>query len=320
MNNYNVVSVSGGKDSTATLLLAIDRGAENLQAVFADTGHEHQAVYDYLEYLEQATGVKIRRVRADFAARIAGRREYIKQYWPIEGIDSAVIDRALEIMQPSGNPFLDLCLWKGRFPSSQSRFCTEHLKRDPIIEQVFVPLLDDPQTSDVFSWQGVRADESPKRALLPESDEVGNGLFNYRPILTWTAAEVFAFHTKHGIRWNPLYEQGMSRVGCMSCVNCRKEELQEIAKRFPAEIERVAEWERLVSQASHRGSSTLFTTSKDPTTGNDVVNYETHGIVRTVEWSKTTRGGRQFDLLALMGGDTGCSSAYGLCDIPRDAA
>lgn len=321
MKNHNIVSVSGGKDSTALLLLAIEHGVENLQAVFADTGHEHPEVYAYLDYLESALSISIQRVKADFTDRIAGRRKYIAEHWPKEGISAEVLARALEILQPTGNPFLDLCLWKGRFPSSQARFCTEELKRDPIIKQVFYPLLNDPETADVISWQGVRADESPDRAKLPEQDEVGNGLFNYRPILSWTAAEVFDFHRKHHIKWNPLYEQGMSRVGCMPCVMCRKDELQAIATRFPAEIERVAEWERLVSLASHRGSSTLFTTSNDPMVGKDEdVSYETHGIIRMVEWSKTTRGGRQFDLIASMGGDTGCSSAYGLCDIPGKEA
>ena len=48
---HNIVSVSGSKDSTALLLLAIERGAENLQAVFADTGHEHAQTYEYVQYL-----------------------------------------------------------------------------------------------------------------------------------------------------------------------------------------------------------------------------------------------------------------------------
>jgi len=42
MTSHNIVSVSGGKDSTATLLVAIALEAENLQAVFADTGNEQE--------------------------------------------------------------------------------------------------------------------------------------------------------------------------------------------------------------------------------------------------------------------------------------
>jgi 3'-phosphoadenosine 5'-phosphosulfate sulfotransferase (PAPS reductase)/FAD synthetase len=73
---HNIVSVSGGKDSTALLLLAIERNTPNLQAVFADTGHEHAQTYEYVQYLnDQVFPIKI--VRADFSKQIAGKREYV---------------------------------------------------------------------------------------------------------------------------------------------------------------------------------------------------------------------------------------------------
>ncbi len=43
----NIVSMSGGKDSTAMALLAIERDTEDLEFVFADTGHEHEMTYEY---------------------------------------------------------------------------------------------------------------------------------------------------------------------------------------------------------------------------------------------------------------------------------
>jgi len=322
MKNHNIISVSGGKDSTATLLLAMERGAENLQAVFADTGHEHPQTYDYLEYLEKQTGTTIRRVRADFSERMAKKREYIAAHWEADGVPPDLVAKAIQLLFPTGNPLLDLCMWKGRFPSSQRRFCTTELKVFPIREQVFLPLMNDPDTAEVYSWQGVRADESPDRAKLPEQDEDDIGVINYRPILSWTASDVFEFHRKHCINWNPLYEQGMGRVGCMPCVNCRKDELQEIAERFPSEIDRVREWEHLVAQVSKRGNATFFCPTNDPMVdaGDDFTNaQETHGIDRIVEWSRTTRGGRQFDLLASTGRGDECKSAYGLCETRQQA-
>ena len=42
----HIVSISGGKDSTALLLLALERETPNLEVVFADTGHEHAQTYE----------------------------------------------------------------------------------------------------------------------------------------------------------------------------------------------------------------------------------------------------------------------------------
>lgn len=309
---HNIVSVSGGKDSTALLLLAIERETPNLQAVFADTGHEHQQTYDYVQYLNDKV-FPIRTVRADFTEQIARKRQYVQDNWLEKGVPPEIVQKALHVLQPTGNPFLDLCIWKGRFPSAKARFCTEELKRNPVIEQVFLPLLD---TGDqIYSWQGVRADESLARKNLPELEEVGGGLWNYRPILQWTARNCFDMHRKHGIKHNPLYEQGMSRVGCMPCIHAKKDELLEISKRFPEEINRVAEWERVVAQASKRGMSTFFVAVQDdPSTTGKEISHESSGIRQVVEWSKTSRGGRQYDFIRADDAGPSCSSVYGLCE------
>lgn len=205
MPTQNIVSVSGGKDSTATLLVAIALETENLQAVFADTGNEHEQTYQYLDYLERATGFPIIKVKASFARQIAGKRQFIATKWREQGIDESFVLAALEVLEPTGNPFLDLCIWKGRFPSRKAQFCNTELKRDPMLEQVVMPM---GKGDMLVSWQGVRADESLNRRYLPECDEVGGGLFNYRPILKWDIPAVFEAHRFMGIEPNPLYSQG----------------------------------------------------------------------------------------------------------------
>lgn len=318
MVTQNIVSVSGGKDSTATLLVAIALEAENLRAVFADTGNEHQQTYDYLDYLEAATGVSIARVKADFAQQIAGKRRFIETKWREKGVAEDVVVAALEVLQPTGNPFLDLCIWKGRFPSRKAQFCTMELKRDPMLAQVVLPMMG--KGDMLLSWQGVRADESLNRRYLPECDEVGGGLFNYRPILKWDVPAVFEAHRYMGIKPNPLYSQGMGRVGCMPCINCRKDELREIALRFPEVIDRIEQWERLVQQASKRGAATFFASSNAKHPKGSIADMtaievmEIASIRQAVEWSKTTRGGIHYDLFAQGQDASACSSAYGLCE------
>lgn len=336
------------------LLLAIEQGVQ-FDAVFADTGNEHQITYDYVRYLADTLGVNIQWVKADFTQQLAAKRERVQNTWfdyftteyagewvfsgedqdrPLEPrrplnifepvkivVEEGswkwtparkalteeeaymVISRALYLLQPTGNPFLDLSLWKGRFASTKARFCSQELKRVPIQYQIMFPLLD--QYDEVYSWQGVRADESTERAKLVELEDVGGtGLFNYRPILKWTAQDCFDMHKKHGIDPNPLYKMGMGRVGCMPCIHARKSELNEISKRFPDEIARIAEWEELVSFVSRRQSATFFTSGE-----------RGHGIYDHVQWSKTSRGGKQFDLVIAAERDNlACSSIYGLCE------
>ncbi|MCG8292271.1 phosphoadenosine phosphosulfate reductase family protein [Pseudomonas entomophila] len=317
---FNIASVSGGKDSTATLLLARALEVPNLSGVFADTGNEHELTLEYVDYLACATGIPIQHVRADFTHQIARKREFITTKWREQGVSESIIDSALQVLQPTGVPFLDLCLWKGRFPSRKAQFCTEELKRNVIVEQVMLPLMDGQNM--ILSWQGVRREESEARRYLPQLDEVGGGLFNYRPILDWPVEAVFEAHKHQGIKPNPLYSQGMGRVGCMPCINCRKGELREIAARFPDHIDRIATWEDLVRQASKRGGATFFAGSNAKHQKGSIAAMSPAEIVaianihQAVAWSRTTRGGIQYDLIASDGetDSSACSSSYGLCD------
>ncbi|MCA8017762.1 phosphoadenosine phosphosulfate reductase domain-containing protein [Burkholderia metallica] len=316
----HVVSLSGGKDSTATLLVALElHGRENVRAVFADTGNEHEATYEYaLEYLPRAVGITVDVVRASFddefvtkranLARIAagepesavyGKREFMYAWTP----EAAA--RALELLHPTGNPYLDLCMVRGGFPSRRRQFCTENLKRNPLTAYA-VDLIDDGYF--VESWQGVRADESEARRWLPSYEMRGGHYAVYRPILRWSVEDVFTAHDAAGITPNPLYRQGCSRVGCMPCVNAGKLELREIARRFPEHVERIAAWEQLVSEVCRPGSPVSFFHSKEWAEG------RISRIVDVIEWSKTTRGGRQYDLLANAEPATACASSYGLCE------
>ena len=308
-HTVNLLSVSGGKDSTAMILHSIERNTRNLRYVFADTGNEHDDVYAYLDYLESTLGIAIQRVKPDFTERISKKREYIMANWANKGASKEHIEAALEMLFPTGNPFLDLCVWKGRFPSTKVRFCTEELKTIPITKQVVLPLIKEGKR--IRSWQGVRADESARRATYKMHERIDFGVWVYRPLLKWTAQDVFALHRKHGINPNPLYTKGMNRVGCMPCIMCRKDELAEIAKRFPEVIERIKRWEHAASMASRVGSTTFFSVED---VGGEI-NYATHGIEEAVKWSMTSRGGVQYDLFKATDEIPACASNYGLCEV-----
>lgn len=80
METVNVLTFSGGKDSTAMWLYAIEQGVE-VMPVFNDTGHEHQLTYEYVEYLDKRLG-SVKQIKADFTKQIENKREYISAHWP----------------------------------------------------------------------------------------------------------------------------------------------------------------------------------------------------------------------------------------------
>lgn len=370
VNEINIVAVSGGKDSTAALLKPIESGVKNVIGLFADTGHEHEETYRYLDYLEQTLGIEIVRVKPDFTKQIMQKREYVEKHWqsdlengkhgkwkrkkktplcfqdpqwlpvnpfgfyqtqyfefvggryPMTSIQASErVKEVLENLYPTGNPFLDLCKWKGRFPSSKARFCTDELKKNAMIRYQ-EKLLD--EYDRIVVWVGVRRDESAKRAKIESEwecefgDQSGDpqtaeGIWLYRPILDWTVDDVFDFHRKHGIKPNPLYKMGMGRVGCMPCVMCRKDELKQIGNRCQSEIDRVEKWEIEVASVSKVGNSTMFHVGQiHGIRDNNLISTEKHGIRSAVEWAKTSRGGRQYDLFDDEEPSV-CSSVYGLC-------
>ena len=313
MSVIAVVSMSGGKDSTATALVAIERyGPDRVQLVMADTGHEHPITMEYVrDYLPGALGLPVAIVRADFSADIARKRAYIAEKWPSKGVSIATVEQALALLHPTGVPFLDLCMWKGRFPSRKAQFCTEFLKRNPLDRYMVEQAQMHGGVNGVESWQGVRRDESLNRRNALERERTDAGWMIVRPIVDWTAADTFACMERHGVKPNPLYAQGMKRVGCMPCINCGKDELLEISRRWPAETDRVRAWESLVAQASRNGAASLFFHFAPGGTAEEYA--AANSIDTCIEWARTSRGGMQYDLERFMPA-TECSSVYGLCE------
>ncbi len=314
MTKRAVVSVSGGKDSTATALLAIEEhGVDDCRFVFADTGNEHELTCEYVnDYLPRALGISIKTVKADFSKQIIAKHEYIEHKWPGKSVPDDIVKLALSVMHPTDVPFIDLCLWKNRFPSRKAQFCTQELKRIPLDNYMLEFIGSGCQ---VESWRGIRRDESGNRKNALRTEMTAEGWLIQHPIVDWTAEQVVEFVTvKHNLELNPLYKLGMGRVGCMPCINCSKSELSEIAKRFPEHIDKIRKWERLMCHAVKRGFATFFCGSVEEGRKQDhEYVYNLFNIDSKVEWSMTTHGGKHFDLLKT-GSPPECSSLYGLCE------
>ena len=195
------VLVSGGKDSTATLLLAIEKhGRENVLPIFTDTGFEASKTYEYLNYLEKQLGIEI-----------------------------------VKLKNLDGDDLISLIVKKKRFPNSRMRFCTALLKQVPVA----LYLMERKDVREL--WIGIRTEESRRRRekyghLSPDDTWKysewlnNNGYLRKRhldklthircrfPIVDWTEGQVFEYLKEKGIEPNPLYKMGHTRVGCYPCI------------------------------------------------------------------------------------------------------
>ncbi|WP_251569579.1 phosphoadenosine phosphosulfate reductase domain-containing protein [Parasutterella muris] len=250
-----IISVSGGKDSTAVALLAMEQNKpEDVIFVFCDTGNEHHLTYEYLNYLDdffQSKGFsKIKRLKRDCTERLKRKAERLKDRPEIA-----------KLIKPTGNPFLDICLVYGRFPDFNHRFCTKELKVK-VFDDFVNQFLE--KGESVESWTGVRADESVKRSKLPERElrkehkKTGAQCWDIRPILTWTTEDVFKKIEESEIKANPLYEMGFSRVGCTPCILANKADLKLLSDLSQIEFYKIEMWEKYLQKGSANGTATYY--------------------------------------------------------------
>lgn len=294
-----IASVSGGKDSAAMCLYLKEQGIEH-HRVFFDTGWEHPELYRYLrEELPEAIG-PIEWVTAPTPDLDEEREQLAQAYEARLGHYSAMV-RWL--------------LYKAMFPNRLRRWCTETLKIKALKKY-----MRDQDFALPVNTVGVRAEESMARSKLPER-EISTSLdcMVWRPLLRWSKQDVIDIHTRHQLRPCPLYFQGAERVGCWPCIFSRKAEVRYLAETDEARVDLIRDLERdvmLLAEKRYQAKGTSFSEQGyvPPTFfGHRLPNNKMATIDQAVEWSKTTRGGKQFALFRKDELEPGCMS-WGLCD------
>ena len=283
MKDYDIyhVGISGGKDSTALLLWAVNHSgfpADKIHASFCDTGNEHQLTYDYIKMLSDKV-------------------------------------HFIETITPPLD-FYELAIKKMRFPSTKARFCTQQLKIFPTQNHI---KQWQKQDLSVLLMSGVRANESEARSKLTEFAYDDYYFCDiYRPLLSWTIDKVWELHNQHGIPKNPLYDYGARRVGCFPCIMSNKLEIRNIAKNFPERIDKIREAEKITGRG--KTLSTFFSPSKVPSWFRSLKVITKKGVeVRVptiddvVDWSKTgmyKASQYEFDMQEIVS----CESNIGMCE------
>ena len=296
-----VVSVSGGKDSTAMALYLRHLGFD-FQAVFCDTGWEAPETYAYLrDELPEIIGVEPRWLRAE-----------VKVPDPVKAAVAAHYEERLG--HPS--PMVRLCVQKMIFPSKRVRFCTGILKVEPIAAYL------DTLEEDWINAVGIRWEESQRRATYPEWEWADNlDGFVWRPICRFTVDDVIGIHRHFDARPNPLYLQRSERVGCWPCIYARKAEIRFIGEHSPDRVALLADLEADMTELARMAKAKRWEPMKHPRTwfGNPMwrrgqkKDHVPWGIRRVLTWARTKRGGREIELFDAPAGQRGCVR-WGYCE------
>lgn len=211
----HVVSLSGGKDSTALAIYLRQQYPEiQSEYVFCDTGCELPETYEYLEKLQAVLGAEIVHLNA---------------------LDTLAVQK-----KPNRTPF-DIWLnevYGGFLPSPRARWCTRVLKIEPF-EKYIGP-------DQAYSYIGIRSDESREGYIskkppvisqrpnivpvYPFKDD-GIGLEGIQDILTTSGLGV------------PDYYKWRSRSGCYFCFYQQIGEWQRLRKIHPDLFEKAKAYE-----------------------------------------------------------------------------
>jgi len=196
------VSVSGGKDSLATLLLVLEAGFKP-KLIFTDTGLEFPETVENVQRTAEKYGLEL-------ISKDAG-----DAFW-----------HALEHFGP---------------PAKDFRWCCKTCKLGPMAD-----LIRENFPDGILSFIGQRQYESSQRY------DKGNvwrnpwvpGQIGASPIQNWPSLLVWLYLFQQNAEYNPLYEQGLERIGCWLCPATDMGEFEDVEK-YSAQNER---WQKALRE------------------------------------------------------------------------
>lgn len=224
-----IVSFSGGKDSQACLIQACKEfGSNYVEAVFCDTGWEHDITYEHVRQCCTSLNVHL----VTLTSKIFG--------------------------------FQNLCRRMKRFPDTIHRICTVQLKIQPMIDYILTHDDDLVIIQGIRAAESTARSKMPCSAnyfadylsedatkRLYRKNDVRAWCKNHtatveRPMLGMSAQDIIDFILDNGQQPNPLYKRGCSRVGCYPCIYARLSEIKAM-RHDTRYVNRVIELENEVN-------------------------------------------------------------------------
>ena len=218
----HIISFSGGKDSTAMLLMMLDRGEPIHSVVFFDTGWEFPQMLAHVDRVEaemREHGVPFWRLQSRFPFDYwLTARPVIARKGPMKGKVHRI-----------GNGW----------PSPSRRWCTR--QKTDTFDRYLRPI------ENAIACVGYAADESD-RSFCRE------GITTRFPLQDWgvSEADALACCRDHGYDWGGLYDQ-FRRVSCFCCPLQGLDELRVLRHHYPDLWRRMLDTEDRMGPGAQRG-------------------------------------------------------------------
>src|SRR5690554_3195993 len=201
-DKYFVLSLSGGKDSTAMLLYCLEYDIYLDEVVFVDTGKEFPEMYEHIDSLEELVkpyGIKFTRLKAE--------KPY--EYWLGEHVKTKGKNKGK----------------KGYgWPDFQNRWCTYVFKRD-VLKKYYKKIMEEHE--EPVDFIGIAVDEE-ERVNHNDKRHKEYPLIN----MEITEEEALEYCYSWGFDWGGLYEK-LDRVSCYLCPLARLNELKYVFEHYP---------------------------------------------------------------------------------------
>ncbi len=208
----NIVSLSGGKDSTALVHMMLERGEPITDVVMFDTGWEFPQMHDHLKEIERKTGITITRLKPEkpFTYFLLEHPVKIRK-----GPEKGQINRI-------GNGW----------PSPFRRWCTR-IKVDTI--EKYISRYKNPVQLIGYAYEEMHRikfnSKYPKRYPLIE--------------LKITEDDALKYCRELGYTWGGLYDH-FKRVSCFCCPLQGLKNLRILRRHFPELWAQILEWDKRI--------------------------------------------------------------------------
>lgn len=118
-----------------------------------------------------------------------------------------------------------LIIKKGFPPTRICRYCCQEFKERNVCGK----------GEGILTLTGVRKAESPRRKSRSkyENCQADKGVHFFHPIVNWTDDQIWEFIIDEKLPYCQIYDEGMSRIGCVGCPLASSEKIIAEFKRWP---------------------------------------------------------------------------------------